>query len=388
MRVGLFLACEPSGGGTFQYSLSWVKALEALKREGHHVVVLSLFPVWEKHLHQPQVEFHFVRRGLLERIAWKIMCRWNGTLAFGCWLTQSFGCVGRKLRALSCDLWIFPSQDSWGFRAEVPALVAIHDLMHRYERVFPEVGAPAEYHAREFLYGNICRASKGILVDSHLGKTQVRESYGRSENVFVLPYIPPHYVRESFADVSLPPGLPEKFIFYPAQFWEHKNHKRLIEALSGLRERGIEVPLVLVGSQKNGYDSLVRHIRELKLEHLVKILGYVDSAQLVYLYKKATALVMPTFFGPTNIPPLEAITLGCPVAVSGIYGMKEQMGEAAVYFDPLQVSQIAEAIRRLWTDEGLRAELIAKGLEHSKLFTQEAFNERAVQIIRELKAGI
>jgi len=86
-------------------------------------------------------------------------------------------------------------------------------------------------------------------------------------------------------------------------------------------------------------------------------------------------------FGPTNIPPLEAMAVGCPVAVSGIYAMPEQLGDAAVYFDPLSVEEIAHAIQRLWDDNALWDELAKRGLLRSNQWTQAHFNERLQAII-------
>ena len=84
-------------------------------------------------------------------------------------------------------------------------------------------------------------------------------------------------------------------------------------------------------------------------------------------YRRARAMVMPTFFGPTNIPPLEAFALGCPVAVSNIYGIPEQVGDAALLFDPNSVEEIADCIERLWQDDALCASLISKGHARTEL---------------------
>ena len=90
---------------------------------------------------------------------------------------------------------------------------------------------------------------------------------------------------------------------------------------------------------------------------------------------------MPTYYGPTNIPPLEAFSVGCPVAISGIYGMPEQVGDAALLFNPDSVDEIASSIRRLWTDDKLCAELSEKGSKKAAQWGQKQFNERLRGII-------
>jgi glycosyltransferase involved in cell wall biosynthesis len=90
---------------------------------------------------------------------------------------------------------------------------------------------------------------------------------------------------------------------------------------------------------------------------------------------------MPTHFGPTNIPPLEAFLVGCPVAVSGIYGIPEQVGDAALLFDPESVEEIAKCIERLWTDDALCVMLAAQGKQRAAAWGQEQFNARLREII-------
>jgi glycosyltransferase involved in cell wall biosynthesis len=95
-------------------------------------------------------------------------------------------------------------------------------------------------------------------------------------------------------------------------------------------------------------------------------------------------MVMPTFFGPTNIPPLEAFATGCPAAVSNIYGMPEQIGEAALFFDPVSDAEISGALLRLWTDDALCEELSARGLTRLAQRDQDCFNQRLLSILRGL----
>ncbi|BAV33537.1 glycosyltransferase [Sulfuricaulis limicola] len=268
--------------------------------------------------------------------------------------------------------------------APVPSLVSIHDLMHRYERGFPEVSAHGAYFRRERLFRNISRWAKGIIVDSRVGKLHVHESYQVPlERIFELPYIPPGYIYETgiAGDFSEKYQLPGKFIFYPAQFWEHKNHARLVEAVAKVKTRHPDIFLVLAGARNNAYDEITRKVKTLELSENVIFLGHVPDHDMPELYRRACAMVMPTFFGPTNIPPLEAFALGCPVAVSNIYGMPEQAGDAALLFNPNSADEIAGCIERLWSDDSLRASLIAKGRAHATAWGQKQFNQTFLAIV-------
>jgi glycosyltransferase involved in cell wall biosynthesis len=93
---------------------------------------------------------------------------------------------------------------------------------------------------------------------------------------------------------------------------------------------------------------------------------------------------MPTFFGPTNIPPLEAFATECPVAISNAYAMPEQVGDAGLFFDPNSTEQIADAIYKLWTDDNLVEILKQKGIAKNKQWGQKQFSERLEYIIQDV----
>lgn len=107
----------------------------------------------------------------------------------------------------------------------------------------------------------------------------------------------------------------------------------------------------------------------------------MPDEEITEIYRRARAMVMPTFFGPTNIPPLEAFALGCPVAVSRIYGMPGQVGDAALLFDPNSVDDIAAAIRQLWSDDELCRSLADKGIERAAAWGPRRFSKRLEAIL-------
>ena len=386
-KIGLFIESEPFSGGMFQYNQVMLNAVSALPKDKFSVVVVYTSGLWVKYFEAYDLKTVFAQSGFLGGAlgyAWRLL-----GLPKGVWrqICPYFHPIAKTLLREKCDLWIFPSIDAWSYQAPVPALVSIYDLMHRYERRFPEVSAKGEFERREKHHKNICKWAKGVLVDSRVGKQQVMESYGLEESrIFLLPYIAPGYIHSHKVsnDFDLRYNLPKKFIFYPAQFWEHKNHKGLISAVGRSIPVIQDLKLVLAGSKKNGYDSAKKLVKELKIENHVLFLGYVPDEDMPELYRRARALVMPTFFGPTNIPPLEAFVVGCPVAISGIYGIPEQVGDAALLFNPGSIDEIAGCIRRLWTDDELCAELIKKGKHRASRWGQKQFNEQLKEIIQQI----
>ena len=386
-KIGVLLSAGP-GGGVLQYSQAIVDAAVALPAD-YQLCAAIADPLWEGVL-PPRVRVVRLRNTFWNRFLNKLahitrlpVALWRRTLAI----------LDTNVTALldeQCDLWICPNHDRYAFRAPIPALGTVHDLMHRYEKRFSEVSADGEFESREFHFGETARWSKGVLVDSELGKSHLVESYGISPaKVFVLPYIAPSYIYayDGGGDpgVRLKYGLPDKFFFYPAQFYQHKNHAALLDALALMRAAHPDVKLVLVGAkERNGYDDVRRRVDRLGLVDNVLFLGYAPDSDMAALYHTARALLMPTYFGPTNIPQLEAFALGCPVATSRIYGIPEQVGDAALLFDPSSVDEIHDAMVRLWVDDGLCAYLAQRGREHAALWGPPQFRARFLEIIEAL----
>ena len=122
------------------------------------------------------------------------------------------------------------------------------------------------------------------------------------------------------------------YIYYPAQFWAHKNHSYILYAIKDLQERfDTKINVVFSGSDKGNLKYILDLAKELKISKSVNYLGFVESNEIPILYKNSIALVMPSYFGPTNIPPLEALTLSIPIIYADINGAREQLGNAAIF---------------------------------------------------------
>ena len=383
-KIGLYLNASPFDGGSFQYSQTMLDVMASFPRDKFEVVVIFTDNYWQEKVKYydllgKKIKFGFWGRGF-GKVWRKMLLPMNGWRKIGHLIDPA----AKEFITQHCDLWIFPFQDRISYQIAVPALVTIYDLMHRYERHFPEVSANGEYCTREKHYTQICNWAKGVLVDSRVGKQQVIKSYGvKPEKVHVLPYIPPRYIFNKYTprDFEQRYHLPSKFIFYPAQFWEHKNHKGIVRAVNILRERCPEINVIFVGSKKNGYRSTLDLVQKLNLKNNIHFFGYIPDEDMPEFYRRARGMVFPTFFGPTNIPPLEANVLSCPVAVSNIYGMREQFGDAALYFDPNDVNDIAEAIYVLWKKDTLLQQLIKNGHKKSLEWNKNEFSVRLASII-------
>jgi glycosyltransferase involved in cell wall biosynthesis len=296
----------------------------------------------------------------------------------------------REMLLVGCDAWIFPAQESLAYQFPGTVIATIHDLMHRYEPYFPEVRSMFRRGIRDHRFGSLARECSRVLVDSEVGRTHVVETYGADPaRIFPLPYIAPGHIStaQERPDFDSTYRLPPRFLFYPAQFWQHKNHIRLLEALKLTVKDCPDIQLVLSGGFRYEYQRVLAKARQLDLGDRVHFVGYVPDDDLRGFYVRARALVMPTLFGPTNIPPLEAMAAGCPAVVSRIYAMPEQLGEAGLYFDPRSVEDIAVQIRRVWHDDALAAQMVKKGRERTAAAGPAVFCRRIVNLLDDLRTG-
>jgi glycosyltransferase involved in cell wall biosynthesis len=152
------------------------------------------------------------------------------------------------------------------------------------------------------------------------------------------------------------------------------------------------VPAVFCGSHTGAqrdrhFQLLMDMARQCGVADQIHVLGYVPDDELAALYTGAVALVMPTFFGPTNIPVIEAWALRCPVLTSDLPGTREQAGDAAVLVDPRMVDALTLGIRRLWTDEALRQDLMARGQQRLATYTMADYRQRLGAALQALTTG-
>jgi glycosyltransferase involved in cell wall biosynthesis len=260
-----------------------------------------------------------------------------------------------------------------GFRTQLPSIYHPHDLQHVHLPAFFE---PGERARREKWYGSLCRQAKMVAVVSTWTQQDVMRHFGLSEDkVRVVPLAPiVGEYRSSTADDLESLGkrlrLPEDFVFYPAQTWPHKNHIGLLEALALLRDRdGLVVPLVSSGRLGEYFPVIERRVEELGLQDQVTWLGFVTPDDLMGLYRLARAVVIPTRFEAASGPLWDAFQSGTPAACSKVTSLPAQAGDAALLFDQEQPDEIAQAVRRLWTDDGLRSLLIDRGRANVARFT-------------------
>lgn len=426
MRIGIVPVLSGVGDGLHQHSLNILHALDSWKSDGcqdefvlfagstGHPVVASLRERgWEvKPIRPPSPKQQSLdllrwivgegpRREALRRLRRKLQQHKEQLLDPE--TVRSNPQMSRWLRQCKIDLMFYAAPTTMSFETGIPYVSFIMDLQHRLQPHFPEVSANGRWERREYLFRNTIRYATLLFVDSEAGKEDVLSFYGSygatPDRIKVLPYLPTCYLLTEVSEaekhkVREKYRLPERYLFYPAQFWPHKNHAVITQALEQLkRVHELEIPVVFCGSYigeiREQYFQLVMNMgRCCGVAEQIHYLGYVPDEDMATLYAGAVALVMPTFFGPANIPYLEAWALGCPVLTSDIRGVREQVDDAGILVDPRSVEAIAEGIYRLWTDENLRRTLVERGRQRVASFTFDDYRRRLIGILEEAKARV
>ena len=371
-RLVIVLTMLPHHGGKYQYSLS---VLNSFRDQSHFkIVVLYYDEHWNNLIPK---EFHKIKINKDIKIIQGIKLL-IGLIPFGDilirLLSNIFFSIHKKIHEIKPDLVIYPGGETLSYENKYKSVVPVFDIMHKYES-YPEINSFRINYSRNLHYKRVVKNASIIFVDSEVGKLQLKESYPckNSLKIIKLPYTAPPYVFTSIKG-SFKINLPKKYLFYPAQFWKHKNHKNLIEALEILKTKHkVKIDLVLVGAKKNYYLNVLDVIKKYGLENQIHYFNYVQNDELVYLYKNAFALIMTSTLGPTNIPPLEAIALGCPVIVSDVYAAREQLGDSALYFDPKKPEEISNNVLLMLENKKLREEIIRKGFIKSSKYSQHQF---------------
>jgi glycosyltransferase involved in cell wall biosynthesis len=276
----------------------------------------------------------------------------------------SIGWFEKKLIEHNADIVYFLTQ-SMGPEPlqKLNYITTVFDLCHRDTPEFPEVRIFGQFQGRELHCKNHLAQALLVVTESENLANLVSKRYGIDRTrCLAIPMSPAPLLGQDFSDdkfsVLQKYNLEAGYFFYPAQFWSHKNHVRILEALVLLRETGNNFRVVFAGSDKGNQEHIENLVSQYSLNDQVKFLGFVPVEHMRGLYEGCAAVVMPTYFGPTNLPPMEAWMIGKPLIYSA--HLKEQAGDAAVYANPDSAMELAEAMKAV-TDPEAAARLIAYG---------------------------
>ena len=167
-------------------------------------------------------------------------------------------------------------------------------------------------------------------------------------------------------------SIKKPFVVYTGSLYPHKNVESLVQAVkcfNDLNHDNKKLTLVIVCARNIFYDRFLEKVKKLKAQDLVNLVGFVPDEEIGSLYSQAEAFVFPSFWEGFGLPGLEAMGLGLPVLAARASCLPEVYGEAALYFDPHQTTDLVKKIKKIKEDKKLREELIKKGLAQVKKYS-------------------
>ncbi|MBU1992373.1 MAG: glycosyltransferase family 1 protein [Patescibacteria group bacterium] len=175
--------------------------------------------------------------------------------------------------------------------------------------------------------------------------------------------------------------IQKPFLLYTGVFRSHKNLVNLVKAFAVIRKNyKLDIQLVITGREDKYYPEVKNTIEQLGLQNEIVMPGLVPEEDLISLYSTATIYVFPSLYEGFGLPPLEAMQCGTPVVCSNASCMPEVCGDAVLFFNPNDLSDIAEKVHTLYKDKNLQKKLIKKGLEHVQKFSWEKMAKETLKL--------
>lgn len=261
---------------------------------------------------------------------------------------------------------VFESAQFFGWRLGIPAIAWIPDFQHK---VLPHLFSRGAWWKREIGFRAQVLGGRAIMLSSNDARHACEHYYpstrGRTRTVhFAVPPGPetPYAEARAIADSY---GLPEHFFFMPNQFWRHKNHGLVLDALVLLRQRGTQVVVAASGKQVDPrapdyFPAFQARLEQAGLQDVFRLLGMIPYAHLSMLMRASSALLNPSLFEGWSTTVEEARSLGTPMVLSDLDVHWEQMGKDALYFDRQSAQSLADALEGFISLDASQRALCAK----------------------------
>lgn len=268
---------------------------------------------------------------------------------------------------------------------KIKIVTTIHDISFNF---YPRLIKRSDLFFLKILIPNSLKRADKIIAVSNFTKDEIIKHYRiKSEKIEVVH----NAVSDNFSDEELTTdqikkirnkyNLPEKYILYLGTFQPRKNLPFLISAFLKIRKKLDNVKLVIAGKRAHNYDKKIdQALRAQSGAENVLFIGYVDEKDKPALYKMSYLCVFPSLYEGFGIPLLEAMNQGTPVLASDIPSHKETSGNAAVYFDPLNIASFEQILYNVHIDQNKRNALINLGQQRSKLFSWKKASEKILSV--------
>jgi glycosyltransferase involved in cell wall biosynthesis len=358
LRVGVnCLQVDPSSvGGVNSYTLGLLEGFAAVGKDFRFQLYVAPTNehLFEKFRNYDNFDVVVIRDHLLSLK--RIVCRAALLSLSGGFYRFTSDLVFANVRNVTdagSDILYIPTVVLQWFNSHRSTLVSMHDIQQAHH---PEFFSWPVLLSRKITYALSARYATYVQASSHFVKHDLL-AYFRELSPEQIEVIPSGVTIERFAtpvasDIGARYGLPERFLFFPAQLWPHKNHLTVLKALKHIENTfGLKIPLVLTGGKFPSTPKIFEFIAEESMGY-VQYVGKVPAQDMVALYQSAAFMITATLHESSSLPILEAAAAGTPVIASRIPPL-EELGQVLQLnlFDPLDVEGLAQTILKLWNDK-------------------------------------
>jgi glycosyltransferase involved in cell wall biosynthesis len=269
-------------------------------------------------------------------------------------------------------------------------ILTIHDLMVFRHPEFLEPEGVTYYKKR--IHSSIKRADAIISV-SNFTKNEIVELFDIPENKVRVIYngissiFRPIKDRIRIEEVKSKYGIKgQRYLLFVGNIEPKKNIETLIHAHAELcKSSGYKYPLLIVGNKTWYFKNVWEVVQRRHVERNIIFTGVINDEDLPFLYNGAEVFIFPSLFEGFGIPAIEAMACGTPVIASNRTSIPEIVADAALYVDPLNISEMVEAIDKVLSNSQLREQLIQKGLKRSQYFSWEKTARETLSLYREIR---
>lgn len=311
------------------------------------------------------IQTGFLDRGTLAWYAHRAAFKWFGAHWFLNYLMRKY-----RIDVVSHAEHVYGDGLPFRLISWIPDLQYLH-----LPELFPELDTTAESRR----WAAVVEHSDAVVVSSHAALEDVKSIVPAESvaHVHVLQFVSqPGWIgagaRADLESIRAEHGFSGRFFFLPNQFWAHKNHRVVFEAVHRLKQRNIDVLVLCTGNlrdyriQDDSYPASLRaYIAEHGLEANIRILGMIAYAQVLQLMRSSVAVINPSRFEGWSSTVEEARSMGQRLVLSNIPVHLEQDPPRASYFPPDDADALADILLRLWNapDEPVSAEQQAQCLD-------------------------
>lgn len=294
-------------------------------------------------------------------------------------LWRSFGIV-KDLKKDKVDLFHGLSNEiPFGIHKHLPSVATVHDVIFLR---FPQYYGKVDGLIYKFKTAYACRRATRIIAVSERTKLDLVHFFGTAPDKISVVYqdssknFKRSFSPAQFSEISSRHNLPAKFLLSVGTIEERKNLLLIVQALKLVPE----IPLVVIGKEKQYATSVKNYIRENGLENRVIFLKNVSDNDLPGIYQLASVFIYPSRYEGFGIPIVEALHSGTPVIAATGSCLEEAGGPGSLYTDPDNFEQLASLIKLVLNDPEKRQQMIDGGKKHVALFDDELISKQLMDV--------